>query len=60
MTDHAGLKGKLNIKGALQFRDKDGNVLSTMEIDGAVPLDRFSPEQQQQLIKDYGHGADHR
>ena len=54
------IKGKLLIKGAFQFRDKDGNVLSTMEVDGAVPLDRFTPDQQQQLLKDIPHGTDNR
>jgi hypothetical protein len=45
------------IKGVLTFRDKDGNVVGTTEMNGSVPLDRFPPEEQQQLIKDYGHGT---
>lgn len=60
MSWNSGLKGKLNIKGAFQFRDKDGNVLSTMEVDGSIPLDRFTPEQQQQLLKDIPHATDNR
>ena len=56
-----GIKGKLLISGAFQFKDKDGNVLSEMKIiNGEIPLDRFTTEQQAQLLKDYGHGSDHR
>ncbi len=60
MMQQAGMKGKLGIKGALQFRDKDGKVLSVMEFDGSVPLDRFSPAEQAQLVREYGNGSDNR
>jgi hypothetical protein len=56
-----GMKGKLKISGAFQFKDKDGKVLSEMRIvNGEIPLDRFTPEEQTQLIKELGHGTDHR
>jgi hypothetical protein len=57
-----GAKGRLNISGTFQFKDKDGKTVGEMQIlpGSGIPLDRFTPEQQQQLIKEYGHGADHR
>jgi hypothetical protein len=61
MSYQSGVKGKLLISGSFQFKDKDGKVVGEMKIkDGAIPLNRFSPEEQQQLIKDYGHGTDNR
>jgi hypothetical protein len=60
MSYQAGVKGRLGIKGVLTFRDKDGNVVGTTDMDGSIPLDRFTQEEQQQLIKDYGHGTDNR
>jgi hypothetical protein len=60
MSYQSGVKGKLGIKGTLTFRDKDGKVVGTTEMNGSIPLNRFTPEEQQQLIKDYGHGTDNR
>lgn len=59
---HGAMKGKLMISGAFQFKDKDGKVLSEMRIlpGSGIPLDKFTPEQQTQLIKEYGNGPDHR
>ena len=58
MSYQAGVNGKLLIAGSFQFKDKDGNVVGEMKIkDGAIPLDRFTPEEQQQLIKEYGNGT---
>jgi hypothetical protein len=34
----AGAKGKVGVSGTLTFRDKDGNVVKTMELNGSVPL----------------------
>jgi hypothetical protein len=40
----AGAKGKMGIKGTLEFRDKDGNIVKTVELDGSIPLDRIAKE----------------
>jgi len=34
----AGAKGRVGVTGTLTFRDKDGNVVKTMELNGSVPL----------------------
>jgi hypothetical protein len=34
----AGAKGRIGISGTLTFRDKDGNVVGTTEMNGSVPL----------------------
>jgi hypothetical protein len=43
---------KLNISGTLEWRDKDGNILKTTTISGAVPLAEtgLSVEQARELI----------
>ncbi len=39
---NAGVKGKLGIKGTLNFRDKDGNIVQTMELNGSVPISQLA------------------
>lgn len=60
----AAIGAKLNISGTLEWRDKDGNILSTTEIRGAIPLEDtgLTVEQAQQLInsQENPHGSDHR
>lgn len=34
----AGVKMKMGIKGTLEFRDKDGNIIKTVDMEGSVPL----------------------
>lgn len=33
-----GPKGKMGIKGTLEFRDKDGNIIKKVDVDGSVPV----------------------
>lgn len=40
----AGAKGRIGISGTLTFRDKDGNVVKTMEMNGSVPLPQPTKE----------------
>lgn len=61
-TYKTGVRGKLMISGSFQFRDKDGKVIQEMTIlpGSGIPLDRFTPQEQQQLIERYGNGSDNR
>lgn len=49
----ASMGAKLGLSGVLVYHDKDGNVLKTVEMNGAIPLERLglSVEQAQELIK---------
>lgn len=54
---------RIGIAGTFEFKDKDGNVLKTMEISGSVPLEStgMSVEQAQEFInqqKEADHGRD--
>ena len=51
-TNTAAVGARLGIAGKFEFKDKDGNVLKTMEVTGAVPLEStgMSVEQAQELI----------
>lgn len=51
--------GKLGISGFLQYRDKDGNILKEVEVNGSIPL---TAEQAQELAKqqEQGNGTDNR
>jgi hypothetical protein len=55
---------KLNISGTLEWRDKDGNILKTTTISGAVPLadTGLSVDQAQELInqQEQANGCHHR
>lgn len=52
---------KLNIAGTLEWRDKDGNILSTTKLSGSIPLSQLNltQEQAQQLVEQT-NGTDHR
>lgn len=58
------MHARLNLSGTLEWRDKDGNILSTTTIRGSVPLEEtgLSVEQAQELInqQEAQHGRDHR
>lgn len=43
---------KLGITGTMEYRDKDGNILKTVQVSGNIPLDKLgmSVEEAQQLI----------
>lgn len=53
MTEHPINTGaRLLISGTLEYRDKDGNVLGTTEMHGAIPLadTGLTAEEAQQII----------
>lgn len=54
------MNARLNLSGTLEWRDKDGNILSTTTISGSVPLEEtgLSVEQAQELInqQEASHG----
>ena len=56
--------GRIGIAGTFEFKDKDGNVLKTMQLTGSVPLadTGMSVEQAQEFINQQGadHGRDDR
>lgn len=62
--NQAQIGAKLGIGGTLEFRDKDGNILKTVQMSGSVPLSDIgiSAEQAQELIEqqEQSHGTDHR
>ena len=62
MSYQTGIGAKLGISGALQCKDRDGNVLKTIAFTGAIPLVRIgiSAEQAQQLIEEVKNGSDDR
>jgi hypothetical protein len=64
MAGQAAIGAKLNLSGTLEWRDKDGNILSTTTISGSIPLadTGLTVEQAQELINSQGkpHGCDHR
>lgn len=39
MTYRAGIKGRLGIKGQLQYRRADGSIIKTVDLVGSIPLD---------------------
>ena len=50
------LTARLGIKGTFECRDKDGNVLKSIEIDGSVPIELAQAEE---LLKE-ANGPDDR
>ncbi len=56
------MTAKLQIAGTLEWRDKDGNILKTTEIRGAIPLSKLGLTEQQaaELVKESQHGSNHR
>lgn len=61
MSFQTGIGAKLGISGTLEYRDKDGNVLKTVQLNGAIPLADIglSVEQAQQIVEQ-NNGPDHR
>jgi hypothetical protein len=53
MSHQASIGAKLGIAGTFEFRDKDGNVLKTIHLSGAIPLSDLglSVEDAQQIIE---------
>lgn len=53
------MTAKLQIAGTLEWRDKDGNILSTTQLRGAIPLDQLGLTEQQaaELVKESQHGC---
>ena len=49
------MAAKLEIRGAFECRDADGNVIKTIELQGSIPL---TDEQAQELSKGAEDGAD--
>lgn len=45
LLHNAGVKGKLGLACTLNFRDKDGNIVQTMDMKGEVPFDKLFSEQ---------------
>ncbi len=61
MTYKAELLGRLHIKGTFECRDKDGNLLKTIELSGEAPLtDASQVAAAQQLIQEANSGTDNR
>ena len=64
MNNTAGVGARLGLAGTLEFKDAEGRVLKTVEINGSVPLSDagLSIEQAQELINSQGatNGADDR
>ena len=40
------MQATVRIQGTLLFHDKDGNVVQTVEIDGAVPIDLIETKEE--------------
>ena len=53
MVWQAGVGAKLSVKGALEFKDRDGKVIKTVQVDMAVPLEQLgmSVEEAQELTR---------
>lgn len=65
MTFEAGLGARLGISGTLECKDKDGKVLSVIELTGSIPLSDLglTIDQAQDLIDsqpEKPNGTDHR
>ena len=56
----AGMKVKLGLAFTLECRDKDGNILKTIDCKTAVPLDvlGLSVDEAKELITEATNGAD--
>ena len=55
------MTAKLQIAGTLEWRDKDGNILSTTKLSGSIPLSQLglTDDQAAQLVKESSND-DHR
>lgn len=51
---------RLGLAFTLECRDKDGNILKTIDCKGSIPLDQLgmSVEQAEALIEEVGNGTD--
>jgi hypothetical protein len=38
MSEKAGVAGRVAVTGVLEYRDKDGNVIKTVEVTGSLPI----------------------
>jgi hypothetical protein len=38
MSEQAGVAGRVAVSGVLEYRDKDGNVIKTVEVTGSLPI----------------------
>lgn len=57
-NQRAQMGAKLGLSGVLEYRDKDGNLLKTVEISGAIPLSELgmSVDQARDLIQQQEQG----
>ena len=59
---NASLGARLGLSFTLECRDKDGNILKTIDCKGSIPLEEsgLTIKQAQELIDEQGanHGAD--
>lgn len=55
-----GLGARLGLAFTLECRDKDGNILKTIDCKGSIPLSNMglSVAEAEALIKEATHGAD--
>ena len=65
MTYEAAVGARLGISGTLECKDKDGNILSVIELSGSIPLSELglSVEQAEALNAtqlETFNGPDHR
>jgi len=45
LLHNAGVKGRLGLACTLNFRNKDGEIVQTMDLKGDVPFDKLFSEQ---------------
>jgi hypothetical protein len=38
MSEKAGVAGRVAVTGVLEYKDKDGNVIKTVEVTGSLPI----------------------
>jgi hypothetical protein len=38
MSEQAGVAGRVAVSGVLEYKDKDGNVIKTVEVSGSLPI----------------------
>jgi hypothetical protein len=38
MSEQAGVAGRVAVTGVLEYKDKDGNVIKTVEVSGSLPI----------------------
>ncbi len=52
MDEIKTVKARLNVSGNLEYRDKEGNIIKTVAVNGSIPLDSEQVEQ----LKEIGNG----